>query len=309
MLGENKKVMNITTIIIGLLILMLIAYTAYFAYDLYKHKEEFEGDTSWWKTGAIGALVNFFDPLGIGAFAPQTALLKFTKQTRDKLIPGTMNVANCIPVLLQAIIFTTVVKVEAITLISMLLSAMAGAVLGAGIVSKMSEKKIRLVMGFALAATAFIMFSSLMGWFPVGGNAIGLGGSKLIIAVVVNFILGALMTAGVGLYNPCMVLIFLLGMSPDVAFPIMMGSCAFLMPPASVKFIKENAYNRKSALSMAIWGSIATLIASLLIKSLPLDVLKWIVVCVTVYTSTVMLRAGLSKVKSTSKENLVKQKS
>ena len=85
-----------------------------------------------------------------------------------------------------------------------------------------------------------------------------------------------------------------------MAFPIMMGSCAFLMPPASVKFIKEGAYNRKSALSMAIFGSIATLVASLLIKSLPLDVLKWIVVCVTVYTSTVMLRAGFSKGKAQS---------
>ena len=110
-MGVKEKIMDITTIIIGLLIVLLIGYTAFFAYDLIKHKDEFEGDTSWWKTGAIGALVNFFDPLGIGAFAPQTALLKFTKQTRDKLIPGTMNVANCIPVLLQALIFTTVVKV------------------------------------------------------------------------------------------------------------------------------------------------------------------------------------------------------
>ena len=145
-MGVKEKIMDITTIIIGLLIVLLIGYTAFFAYDLIKHKDEFEGDTSWWKTGAIGALVNFFDPLGIGAFAPQTALLKFTKQTRDKLIPGTMNVANCIPVLLQALIFTTVVKVEAWTLVVMLAAAMLGAVLGAGVVSRMSEKKIRLVM-------------------------------------------------------------------------------------------------------------------------------------------------------------------
>ena len=295
-MGVKEKIMDITTIIIGLLIVLLIGYTAFFAYDLIKHKDELEGDTSWWKTGAIGALVNFFDPLGIGAFAPQTALLKFTKQTRDKLIPGTMNVANCIPVLLQALIFTTVVKVEVWTLVVMLAAAMLGAVLGAGVVSRMSEKKIRLVMGFALACTACIMLASLLKLMPIGGDAIGLAGGKLVIAGIVNFILGALMTAGVGLYNPCMVLVYLLGMSPDVAFPIMMGSCAFLMPPASVKFIKEGAYNRKSALSMAIFGSIATLVASLLIKSLPLDVLKWIVVCVTVYTSTVMLRAGFSKV-------------
>ena len=290
--------MNITNIIIGLLVVFLVGYALFFAYDLYKHRDEFEKDTSWVKTGAIGALVNFFDPLGIGAFAPQTALLKFTKQTRDKLIPGTMNVANCIPVLIQALIFTTAVKVEPLTLVTMLVAAMLGAVLGAGIVSRMSEKKIRLVMGFALACTALLMLASLLELMPIGGDAIGLSGAKLVFAVVVNFILGALMTAGVGLYNPCMVLVYMLGMSPDVAFPIMMGSCAFLMPPASVKFIKEGAYNRKSALSMCIFGSIATLIACLVIKSLPLNVLKWLVVCVTVYTSIVMLRAGLSKAKA-----------
>lgn len=287
--------MDITKSIIGLLVVLLAGYAAFFGYDIYKHRVEFERDTSWWKTGAIGALVNFFDPLGIGAFAPQTALLKFSNQTRDSLIPGTMNVANCIPVLLQALIFTTIVKVEALTLVVMLAGAMLGAVLGAGVVSRMSEKKIRLVMGFALACTACIMLASLLNLMPLGGDAIGLGGGKLVIAGVVNFILGALMTAGVGLYNPCMVLVYLLGMSPDVAFPIMMGSCAFLMPPASVKFIKEGAYNRKSALSMAIFGSVTTLVASLLIKSLPLNLLKWIVVCVTVYTSSVMLRAGLRK--------------
>ena len=121
----------------------------------------------------------------------------------------------------------------------MLAAAMLGAVLGAGVVSRMSEKKIRLVMGFALACTACIMLASLLKLMPIGGDAIGLAGGKLVIAGIVNFILGALMTAGVGLYNPCMVLVYLLGMSPDVAFPIMMGSCAFLMPPASVKFIKE----------------------------------------------------------------------
>lgn len=295
--------MDITTIIIGLLVILLVGYALFFAYDLYKHKDEFEGDVSWWKTGAIGALVNFFDPLGIGAFAPQTALLKFTKQTRDKLIPGTMNVANCIPVLLQALIFTTVVKVEPLTLVVMLVAAMLGAVLGAGVVSRMSEKKIRLVMGFALACTAALMLASLLNLMPLGGSDIGLSGGKLVFAGIINFILGALMTAGVELYNPCMVLVYMLGMSPDVAFPIMMGSCAFLMPPASVKFIKEGAYNRKAALSMAIFGSIATLVASLLIKSLPLDVLKWIVVCVTVYTSIVMLRAGLAKVKGESAKN------
>ena len=131
-----------------------------------------------------------------------------------------------------------------------------------------------------------------MEWIQGGGTAIGLYGSKLIIGVVVNFILGALMTVGIGLYAPCMALVFALGMSPQVAFPIMMGSCAFLMPPASIRFILEGAYNRKAAVGMALPGIVAVLIAAFIVKSLPLDTLRWVVIVVILYTAGVMLRAG-----------------
>ena len=258
-------------------------------YQINKHNLE---KVSWVKTSLIGFVVNFFDVLGIGAFAPQTALLKFTRQTEDRIIPGTLNVANTVPVLLQAIIFITIIEVDPWTLILMLLSAAAGAILGAGIVSRMSQKTIRLTMGFALLITAIFMIAGKFEWITGGGAAIGLTGGKLIIGIAVNFVLGALMTAGVGLYAPCMALIFALGMSPKVAFPIMMGSCAFLMPPASVRFIKEGAYNRKAAIGMAIPGVLAVLIAALVVKSLPLDTLRWVVIGVIIYTSFIMLRAG-----------------
>ena len=181
--------------------------------DFLAHRKTLE-NSSWLKTSIIGFVVNFFDVLGIGAFAPQTALLKFTKQTTDKQIPGTMNVANTLPVLLQALIFITIIEVEPITLISMFIAAALGAVLGAGVVAKLSEKKIRLVMGIALLVTAFFMLATNMEWIQGGGEAIGLGSRKLAIAVIANFVLGALMTAGIGLYAPCMALVFALGMSP-----------------------------------------------------------------------------------------------
>ncbi|RKN81174.1 sulfite exporter TauE/SafE family protein [Ulvibacterium marinum] len=262
--------------------------------DFLAHRNTLE-NSSWLKTSIIGFVVNFFDVLGIGAFAPQTALLKFTKQTKDKQIPGTMNVANTLPVLLQALIFITIIEVEPITLVLMLISAALGAVLGAGVVAKLSEKKIQLVMGFALLVTAFFMLATNMEWIQGGGEAIGLQKEKLAIAVVANFVLGALMTAGIGLYAPCMALVFALGMSPKVAFPIMMGSCAFLMPPASVRFIREKAYNRKAAIAMAIPGVVAVCIAAFIIKSLPLDVLRWVVIGVILYTSGVMLYEGFAK--------------
>ena len=280
----------ITAIWIALSILA-IYYTYVLINDIIGHKSVLE-NVSVVKTAVIGFIVNFFDTLGIGSFAPQTALLKFTKQTEDRLLPGTLNVSNTIPVLIQALIFIKIVEVEAITLIAMLISATAGAVLGAGIVSKLSVRKIQLTMGFALLVTAFFMLSGQMDWIQGGGEAIGLTGWKLAVAVGANFILGAFMTAGIGMYAPCMALIYGLGMSPLVAFPIMMGSCAFLMPPASVKFIKKGAYNRKASIAMIIPGAIAVLIAAFFVKSLPLETLRWVVIVVILYTSFVMLRSA-----------------
>ena len=281
-----------TTVIWIALIILSIFFIYVLSKDVIKHQKVLE-NVNVVKTALIGFVVNFFDVLGIGAFAPQTALLKFTKQTEDRVLPGTLNVSNTIPVLIQALIFIQIIEVESITLISMLLSAAAGAILGAGIVSKLSVKKIQLTMGFALLVTAFFMLSGQMHWIQGGGEAIGLSGWKLVLAIGANFVLGAFMTVGIGLYAPCMALVYALGMSPLVAFPIMMGSCAFLMPPASAKFIKEGAYNRKASVSMAIPGIIAVIIAAFLIKSLSLNIRKWVVIVVVIYTSLVMFKSAL----------------
>lgn len=260
--------------------------------DFLKHRNNLEPN-SWAKTGFIGFIGNFFDTLGIGSFAIETAMIKFMKQSEDRLIPGTLNVANAIPTVAQALIFIRIVEVEPVTLVLMLAASGAGAVLGAGIVSKFSENKIRMFMGIALFITAMFMIATKLKLMEGGGEAIGLEGIKLVVAVVVNFILGALMTAGIGLYAPCMALVFALGMSPAVAFPIMMGSCAVLMPMASLKFIKEGFYNRRASIAITVTGVIGVLIAAFLVKSLPMDILKWLVIVVILYTSFIMLRAAL----------------
>ncbi|MCT4663472.1 MAG: sulfite exporter TauE/SafE family protein, partial [Tissierellales bacterium] len=229
---------------------------------------------------------------GIGSFAPTTMLLRSFKQIHDRVLPGTLNVSCTIPVVAEAFIFISVIEVEPITLVSLLASAAVGAVLGAGIVSKWDEKKVQLVMGIALLATAFLMLSGQLGWTAsLGtGTAIGLTGIKLVIAVVINFILGALMTAGIGLYAPCMAMIYMMGLSPKVAFPIMMGSCAFLMPPASVRFIKEGAYNKKASMAITIGGLVGVFIAAYIVKSLPIKILTYLVIVVVTYTAFTLLR-------------------
>ena len=264
------------------------------ALDFLKHRSKLENN-SWTKTGMIGFVGNFFDTLGIGSFAIETALLKFMKQSEDRLIPATLNVGNAIPTVVQAVIFIQIVEVEPITLVLMVLASGAGGLLGAGVVSKLPEKTIQLTMGIALLITAGFMLATKLNWIEGGGNAIALEGGKLILAVAVNFILGAIMTAGIGLYAPCMALVFALGMSPAVAFPIMMGSCAFLMPVASYRFVKAGAYNRKASYAIAIAGIFGVLIAAFLVKSLELDTLRWVVLLVIIYTAFVMLRSGFRK--------------
>jgi len=278
-------------ILLGVLGVITAGFAAVFGKDIYENKDNL-GDNSFATVTGIGAVTNFFDALGIGSFAPTTALLRGFKQIDDRVLPGTLNVSCTIPVVLEAFIFITVIEVEIVTLVSMLAAATIGAYLGAGVVAKMDEKKIQMVMGVALLVTAFLMVSGQMGWMPVGGEAIGLTGIKLVIGVVGNFILGALMTAGIGLYAPAMALVYVLGMSSRVAFPIMMGSCAFLMPVASIKFVKEAAYDRKASLGITIGGVVGVIIATQIVKSLPLNILTWLVVGVVTYTGSTMLKAA-----------------
>lgn len=250
-------------------------------------------DVSALKAGFIGFITNFFDTLGIGSFAPTVALNKFMKMgVKDRELPGLLNVADTLPVMVEAAIFTTVIEVEPITLISMLAAAALGSYLGAGIISKMDEVKVQKVMGVALFITAVLMIFKQLNLIQGGGDAIGLSGAKLVMGVVGNFIFGALMSAGIGLYAPCMALVYFLGMSPQVAFPIMMGSCATLMPVGSIKFIKEGAYPRKATLIIALSGMVGVYIAAKFVSNLPMEILTWLVIAVIFYTSVSMLMAA-----------------
>ncbi|MBI3299471.1 MAG: sulfite exporter TauE/SafE family protein [Elusimicrobia bacterium] len=240
----------------------------------------------------IGALTDFIDTLGIGSFAPTTALLKLFKRAPDENIPGILNIGHTIPTFLEAVIFISIVEIEMKTLILMIAAAVIGAWFGAGIVAGWPRRKIQLGMAAALFAAAVFFFMKNVGLFPPGGEALGLSGAKLGIAVVGNLVLGALMTLGIGAYAPSMILVSVLGMSPITAFPIMMGSCAFLMPVASLRFIKEKRYTPGAALGLTLGGAPAVLVAAFIVKSLPMTALRWLVMLVVLYTAVMMLRSA-----------------
>lgn len=283
--------MNLANVLLVILVIAGLIFLFFFVQDY--RNSYLNGEVE--KEGGVvvfsltGLIINFFDTLGIGGFAPMTVIFRQFKLVNDRVIPGTLNTAMCIPVVVEALIFIKEVKVGSITLVSMIFSAVVGAVFGAGIVSKMSEKKIQRWMAIALFAVVVIMIAGKLGIMPTGGEATRLTGVKLLIAIVGNFILGALMTLGIGLYAPCMALVYSLGLSPIVAFPIMMGSCAFLMPAASIRFIKEDSYNRRATLIITLTGIVGVIIAAYIVKALPLNVLGWLVIVVVSYTATKLM--------------------
>lgn len=244
-----------------------------------------------WYEVLVGVVTDFFDTLGIGSYATTTTFYRARKTIDDRLLPGTLTIGHTIPTFAEAFIFIDQVEVDTRTMVSMIAAATIGAVVGAPIVASFSRRKVQIGMGLALLAVCVVLVWRQIG-LPEDGAKIGLSGAAFVVAVVASFVLGALMTIGVGLYAPALVVVSLLGMNPKAGFPIMMGSCAFLQSLASIPFIRKKAYAPGAAVGLSLGGLPAVLVAAFVVKSLPLYWVKWLVAVVVVYTAVMLLRAA-----------------
>lgn len=246
----------------------------------------------------LGFITNFFDTLGIGSFATTTSALKLGKVIEDENIPGTLNVGHLIPTILEAGLFLSVIEVEFTTLVSMIIAGGLGAWFGAGVVARWPRRVVQRAMAFALLFTALVITLRQTGIFPAGGNAIGLSGTSLIVAVLANVLIGALMSLGIGCYAPIMAVIYSLGMSPRVAFPIMAGSAALMMPASAIRFWNSGRFDRRVSLGLTLGGIPGVLVATYIVKELPVKYLLWVVVAVLLYTSATLWSSSKADVKA-----------
>lgn len=280
--------------LLALLVVFIVMYLIVWYQGAQRKKDEGLPGT---RELGIGFVTNFFDTLGIGSYAPTTSMFKAWKMVRDEWIPGTLTVGHTLPTVTQAFIYIGSVSVDVTTLFSMIGAAVVGAFFGAKVVASWPRRKVQVGMGSALLVAAALFAARNLGLISIGGTAEGVSGVMLLVALIGNLALGALMTIGIGLYAPCMILISFLGMNERAAFPIMMGSCAFLMPGASKPFVDKGSYNLKAALGLAVGGVPAVLIAAFIVKSLDLDALRWVVAVVVLYTGIAMLRSAIQEAK------------
>lgn len=243
----------------------------------------------------LGAVVNFFDTLGIGSFAPTAAWMNFRKLVPDRLIPPTMVVGLTPPAMAQSIIFLILlgVMVDPVLLAGSAVATMLGGIVGAPLVAKARVWVVQLTVaiGLALAATAYLMTNLHL--FPGGGNATGLPIGPTIIAIAASFGFGILANFGVGNYAPTLVMLSLMGMDPRLCFPIMATGGSLMGAGASVRHFAIGEVDLRIVLGLAIGGIPAVLVAAFLVKSMPVDLLRWLVFVVVLYASAVMFRSAL----------------
>ena len=247
------------------------------------------------ETLGLGAVVSFFDTLGIGNFATTTAWFKFRKLVPDRLIPPTMIVGLALPAMAESIIFLILlgVKVDPVLLFGSAIAVLLGGLIGAPLVARARVWIVQLVVaiGLTLAAIAYAMTNLHL--FPGGGSASGLSVALTIVAIVISFGIGILLNFGVGNYAPTLVILSLMGMDPRLCFPVMASGAALMAGGAGIRHIQFGQIDLRIVAGLAIGGIPGVLVAAFIVKTMDLEMLRWLVLAVVLYAATIMFRAAL----------------
>ncbi len=241
----------------------------------------------------VGIAANFLDVFGIGSFATTSAAFKLGKSVRDGDISGTMIIGDTIPICLEAFLFAKLAGVDGLTLGVLIITAVAGALVGSSLITKLNIQGMRLMMGVGMVILGVVMALRVFAVGPFGlvGEGLGLSGGRLIIAALVQFILGILMNIGVGLYAPCMALCCGLGMSVTATLPIVMGSAALVMAFGNgPQFIRAGKFDPLATITQIVGGSAGVLIAYFFVKSLDVKYLTMIIAAVVLVTAVMFFR-------------------
>ena len=304
---------TVLIILFAIVICFTVAAFGYMLYDWRMHALDFKvqmkvgGKKKFLKASAVIGLTLFLDPIGIGANGPTAAGLKFFKITRDKQIPGTLQTFCIIYTTMATLWMIKEVPVDISNLIGVIVAAGIGSAVGEKFFSKLELSKLRLCIGVGLVVVACILLLKTAGILPSPADAGGTGvdGWKFAVLLVVSFVFGALMTIGVGIYAPMMCTVALLGMNYAAAYPLMMGSCALLVPIASILFIREGfhsptpLYDRKASVVGntvgVVTGALGTITILSLINGLDVTLLNYFVVCIVIILAALMIYQYLRK--------------
>ena len=245
----------------------------------------------------VGAITNFFDTLGIGSFAPTLAWLRLRRLTGDRAIPPTMYIGRGLPSIAQSIIFLILLgaQVDPTLLAGCVLALLAGAIAGVHLVGRVPLRAVRFGIGGALLIAACAYIATNLGMMPDPGTARSLPPNLFVMALAAYFVMGILINFGVGHYAPSLVIFSLMGIDTRLAFPIMATAGVVGVSGAAFKQIQNPAVDLRLVTGLAIGGIPAVLVAAFLVREMPLETLRWLVVAVVLYAAATLIWAALKE--------------
>ncbi len=235
------------------------------------------------KLATTGVIAFIADTLGVGSFAVNIALSKYFKTFKDDELPALCNGAQVIPGTLESIFFIQIIQVDLTTLITLVLGTCIGGILGGNIITRLSEQKIRLAMIIAFSGIIALLCLKQLGLMPEDGHLIALDSWKLVLGFFAMIVCGSLTSVGIGLFAMVQGVLFLMGVSPAVAFPIMTTAGAMQQPLTTLVFLKHGKIPLKKTLLLSACGCIGVLISLPIVSHLSINWLHSLLLLIMLY--------------------------
>ena len=273
-----------TILLITLCILLLSVFSVVvMVLKLYRQPSEALSFSQYLKLIFSGIIAFIADTLGLGSFAVNVALAKLLGTFRDDELPGLNNGAQLIPGAIESLFFMSLVEVDFTTLLTLVAGTCIGGVLGGFVMSRLSKQAIRLAMICSFAIIIVLLISHQFHLLPVGGDLTELQSWKLVIGFFALLICGALTSVGVGLFVMVQGVLFVMNVSPVVAFPIMTTAGAMQQPLTTLVFLQKNKIPLKKTMVLSLSGCIGVLITIPIFTHLTISWLHLLLLFILIY--------------------------
>lgn len=243
---------------------------------------------------AISGIIAFIaDTVGVGSFAVNVAMAKLLGTFSDDELPAMNNGAQVIPGTIESLFFMQLVDVDLTTLLTLIGGTCLGGLLGGFVVSHLSKQAVRLSMVCCFALIMVLLFCHQFRLLPLGGELTELHSWRLLIGFFALVVCGALTSVGVGLFVMVQGVLFLLNVSPLVAFPIMTTAGAMQQPLTTLVFLKENKIPLKKTMVLSLAGCLGVFVTLPLFTQLTVTWLHTLLLCILAYNFITIGRAYL----------------
>ncbi len=284
--------MPIVLIVASILILSSICVALMF-YQLTKEPPVRLKIADYSKLICSGIIAFIADTVGVGSFAVNVMLAKLLGTFRDDELPAVNNGAQVIPGTIESLFFMQLVDVDLTTLVTLVLGTCLGGLVGGTIVSRLSKQAIRLAMMCCFLLIIGLLICHQCHLFPIDGEMVELHSGKLVIGFFAMAICGALTSVGIGLFVMVQGVLFLMSVSPLIAFPIMTTAGAMQQPLTTLVFLQQKKIPLKKTLILSVAGCLGVLVTLPIFAHLTISWLHSLLLVILIYNFIAITRTYL----------------